>query len=266
MKKYLTLLMAAFMTLTSVSYAHLPSEEKPLVLVLLGPPGAGKGTHAVPLSEKLSIPHISTGDLFRDNLRKGTPLGKRAKSYIDEGKLVPDELVLDMVFSRISLEDCKKGYILDGFPRSIVQAKALSKKLKDKATLLVIHFNVPDSILVERIVGRVMCKDCKKPFHKTFYPPKKEGVCDNCNGSLYYRDDDSEAVVKSRLNVYHKESAPLIDYYDIQNVLYDINSQKCQREVFEEVMQTVEALLLSMKEKEDGAIAMDHVEKAVIKS
>jgi len=239
--KFLILIMALFMTTTT--FADLPSTEKPLVLILLGPPGAGKGTHAHPLSEKFNIPHISTGDLFREHLRHETPLAKRIKTFINEGKLVPDELVLDMVFSRTARDDCKKGYILDGFPRSMTQAKALQKRLSGKANVLVINFNITDSIIVERITGRISCKNCKALYHSKFSPPKKKDICDSCSGALYQRDDDKKDVIKSRLEVYHNQSAPLIDYYDIQNALYDINSEKTPREVFEEVMQTVEAAL-----------------------
>lgn len=243
MKKSLFLLLF-LMTCFSPMFANdLPSADRPLVLILLGPPGAGKGTHEVPLSERLDIPHISTGDLFRDNIRYKTPLGKKAESYITQGKLVPDDLVLDMVFSRIAQSDCKNGYILDGFPRSLHQAKALDKKLKGRVHIVAVNFNVSDQHLIERIVGRSMCRDCKIPYHDKYSPPKKKNTCDKCGGDLYHRKDDNETTMKSRLKIYHDQSSPLIDYYDLKNTLYDINSQKSQREVFEELMQTIEAVL-----------------------
>lgn len=240
MKKVLTVLFSA---LALSSFA-----DQPFIIILLGPPGAGKGTHAGPLSEKLKIPHISTGELFRENLHNKTPLGEKAQSYMDKGKLVPDELVLDMLFARLALPDCEKGYILDGFPRTIEQAKALESRIPKNAKVVALNFNIPDSLLIERIVNRLVCEDCSAPFHKKFAPPKKPGICDHCGGKLYTRSDDKEATVKTRLKVYHEKSQPVISFYEVKNELYDVNSQKSRNEVFEEVRQTIQAIMLLMKE------------------
>lgn len=214
------------------------SETKPLVIVLMGPPGAGKGTHAGPLSAHMGLPHISTGDLFRENIRNQTELGKKAKEFIDQGKLVPDALVLDMLFDRVSREDCKQGYILDGFPRTLDQAKALDQKLQNKPT--VINFQLCDEDVIARISGRIACKDCGRPHHKQFDPPKKEGVCDGCGGALYQRDDDFAAVVKKRLEVYRAQTMPLIEYYARQKgVLKEINSQQAKDVVFHNVLDSL---------------------------
>ncbi len=222
---------------------HSIAQELPVVIILLGPPGAGKGTHAQPLSKTLSIPHISTGDLFREHLKKETPLGKKAKGFIDQGKLVPDNLVLDMLFSRLSQDDCKKGYILDGFPRTLPQAQALQKKLPKEGKVLALHFAVPDAILIERIIGRLVCKQCGATFHKKNYPPKKKDTCDQCQGSLYVRSDDNEVAVKERLKIYHESAKPLLDFYNKKNSLYEVNSEKGKQEVFEDVLQTIDAVM-----------------------
>src|SRR3989344_7234685 len=184
-------------------------ENRPLVVVLLGPPGAGKGTHAGPLSAYLGIPHISTGDLFRENIRKDTPVGKQAKDYIDQGNLVPDAIVLEMLFERTAREDCKEGYILDGFPRTLSQAKALDQQIAKTHLVIALNFQVPDELLVERITGRLACQQCGKPYHKKNAPPMQEGICDTCGGVLYQREDDQEDVLRQRLAVYEKETAPL---------------------------------------------------------
>lgn len=224
--------------LTGGVYAMNHSNPKlKTVIVLLGPPGAGKGTHAEPLSEHFGLPHISTGDLFRDNIKNKTDLGQKIKSYMEQGKLVPDELVLEMLFARIEKPDCDRGFILDGFPRTVNQAKALDAKLEKKSNLIALNFNVPDSILIERISGRMVCQDCKKPYHKTFSPPRQSNVCDSCGGILYTRDDDQESIVRKRLQVYHTESQPLIDYYaKKKNVLKEIDSQNSKEQVFRDVM------------------------------
>jgi adenylate kinase len=184
-----------------------------LIVIFMGPPGAGKGTHAGPLSEHLDIPHISTGDLFRNNIRMSTPLGKIANSYISEGKLVPDELTLDMLFHRLSQDDCKKGCILDGFPRTVSQAEAFEKRLDATSKLVVLHLCIDDPPIIERIIGRLACKDCGTPYHSRFNPPVQPGRCNKCQGFLYQRDDDTEAVVRKRLEVYRAQTKPVIDYY-----------------------------------------------------
>ena len=192
--------------------------EKPLVLIFLGPPGAGKGTLATPVSEELGLPHISTGELFRHEIRSGTPLGKKADSFISQGKLVPDEIVLDILFERIQKEDCKQGFILDGFPRTTAQALALEKRL-ESAQVVAVNFEVPDSILVERITGRLACKKCNRVHHVKNDPPQKAGICDTCGGALYTRDDDREDILKKRLEVYRAQTAPLIDFYQIRTLI-----------------------------------------------
>ncbi len=219
------------------------NKERPLVVILLGPPGAGKGTHALPLSEKLGLPHISTGDLFRENLRNNTPLGKKIKKFMDQGKLVPDDLVLDMLFARLSAADCQKGYILDGFPRTLPQARAFDKKISNKIKLIALNFSVPDSILIERVTGRLSCEKCGASFHKKFSPPKAADTCDNCKTTLSTRADDNAETMKERLKAYRESSQPLLGYYEGRNILFDINSQKSKQEVFEEVLQTVEGVL-----------------------
>lgn len=186
-KKCLRWLVVLCVILTGEGIAMSQSNTKPATMViLLGPPGAGKGTHAAPLSEHLSLPHISTGDLFRENIRNNTDLGQKVKTFMDEGKLVPDELVLDMLFKRLHEPDCASGCILDGFPRTVAQAKALDAAFNKSTRFVVLNFNVPDSVLIERISGRLICKECKRPYHNRFDPPKQPNICDAC-GALYAR-------------------------------------------------------------------------------
>jgi len=206
------------------------------ILILLGPPGAGKGTVAVELAKETKLPHISTGDLFRENLKNNTPLGEEAKSYMNEGKLVPDELVIDMLLDRIAKKDCEKGYILDGFPRTIHQAEVYLTKVPEKAHIKAINLEISDDKIVERISGRLVCKNCGTPFHKEFHKPKQEGICDECGGELYQRKDDTEEVVRERLNVYHKETEPLIEFFEKKNILVSINSDQNSQKVLEDVL------------------------------
>ncbi|MGI6728533.1 MAG: adenylate kinase [Anaerovoracaceae bacterium] len=192
-------------------------------LVLLGPPGAGKGTQAVKIAEKYQIPHISTGDIFRKNVKEGTPLGKKAKEYMDKGALVPDELVVELVKDRLNAEDCKDGFLLDGFPRTVFQAEELDKYLKLKGASLdkVIDIDVSEEILLERMIGRRVCRACGTPYHIKNMPPKKEGVCDVCGGEVYQRADDTEETVKNRFKVYQKQTKPLVQYYeDAGNIVH----------------------------------------------
>ncbi|SDY35192.1 adenylate kinase [Eubacterium barkeri] len=197
-------------------------------VVLLGPPGAGKGTQAKGIAEKFNIPHISTGDLFRENLKNETPLGKKAKAYMDAGKLVPDELVIALVEDRIIREDCKDGYLLDGFPRTVAQASALCAFNEKIGKLLdyAVNIEVPEGLLVERIVGRRVCPKCGSSYHITFNPPKVDGVCDIDGEALMQRADDSEETVKTRLAVYHSESAPLVDFYHFKDKLINIDGNQ----------------------------------------
>ena len=194
-------------------------------IIMLGAPGAGKGTQAKKIAAKYEIPHISTGDIFRANIKEGTELGQKAKGYMDAGELVPDELVCDLVVDRLAKDDCKDGYILDGFPRTIPQAEALTAALKEQGTALdyAIDIEMEDQAIIDRMAGRRVCAKCGATFHVVNIPPKKEGVCDNCGGDLELRDDDAPETVKKRLNVYHEQTAPLIEYYKKQGILHEID-------------------------------------------
>ncbi len=202
-------------------------------IILLGPPGAGKGTQAVRLSELYSIPHISTGDIFRENLKQGTELGVKAKEYMDKGLLVPDQVVIDIVADRLSREDCDGGFILDGFPRTIAQADALGDVLAARGLALdhVLNFSVPDEVLVRRISGRRTCSRCDRNYHVEFDPPEVEGRCDSCGGELYQRDDDKEEAVRRRLEEYREKTEPLIQYYQERGLLVDIDGDRPMEEV-----------------------------------
>jgi adenylate kinase len=241
MKKFLKLILIPF-SLFFTSFTHVENmQNNPQVIILLGPPGSGKGTHAVEISKKLQIPHISTGDLFRENLRNKTLLGEKAKQYMDTGKLVPDKIVVEMLFTRIKEQDCAKGYILDGFPRTLEQAKALEEKLKPPVEAKVVNLVIKDELLIERVTGRVMCKQCGTPFHKKFVPPKKEGVCDQCGGELYQRKDDTEEVVKERLQAFHLQTEPLIGYYKKKGILCDVNAEGTKEQVFNAILSCLKA-------------------------
>ncbi|MER5522757.1 MULTISPECIES: adenylate kinase [Streptomyces] len=196
-------------------------------IVLVGPPGAGKGTQAVRLAEKLGVPHISTGDLFRANISRQTDLGKLAKSYMDAGNLVPDEVTIAMAKDRMEQPDAENGFLLDGFPRNVSQAEALDELLRTEGITLdaVLDLEVPEDEVVKRIAGRRICRnDSSHVFHVTYSPPKQEGVCDVCGGELYQRDDDSEETVRKRLEVYHTQTEPIIDYYKAQGLVVTISS------------------------------------------
>lgn len=211
-----------------------------MIVILLGPPGAGKGTHAGPLGTYLGIPHISTGDLFRENISKQTALGKKAKIYMDQGNLVPDTLVLEMLFNRTVQEDCREGYILDGCPRTVVQAKALDAQVGVSHHLIVLNFNIPDRLLVERITGRLACKGCKKIFHIKNDPPKQKGICDSCGSPLVQRTDDREDVLRTRLEVYREETEPLVHYYaQKKGILREIDSSLPKAQVFDAILEAV---------------------------
>ncbi len=207
-------------------------------IIMLGAPGAGKGTQAKKIAEKYSIPHISTGDIFRANIKNGTELGKKAKTYMDQGLLVPDELVVDLVVDRVKQDDCSNGYVLDGFPRTIPQAEALDKALAamGEAMDYAINVEVPDENIVRRMSGRRACVDCGATYHIVYAPTKEENICDNCHGELILRDDDKPETVQKRLNVYHEQTQPLIDYYTGQGVLKTVDGTKNLDEVFGDIV------------------------------
>ena len=212
-------------------------------IIMLGAPGAGKGTQAKKIAEKYSIPHISTGDIFRANIKNGTELGKKAKTYMDQGLLVPDELVVDLVVDRVGQDDAKNGYVLDGFPRTIPQADVLDKeltKLGDKVDFA-INVDVPDENIVRRMSGRRACLKCGATYHIEHIPPKKEGICDTCGSELVQRDDDKPETVQNRLSVYHEQTQPLIEYYDKKNILKTVDGTKDMQEVFNNIVSILNA-------------------------
>lgn len=208
-----------------------------MYILLMGPPGAGKGTQAEKLIREYGIPQISTGDMFRAAVKSGTALGEEAKSYMDKGALVPDSVTVGIVKERLAQDDCKKGWILDGFPRTTAQASALDAILHDLGIQLtaVLDFNVNRDDLVKRVSGRLVCRQCGASFHKEFRPPKQEGVCDNCGGELYQRADDNEVTVRERLTVYDTSTKPLIDYYKVSGRYYEINGDQSMDKVFADV-------------------------------
>ncbi|MBR5475060.1 MAG: adenylate kinase [Lachnospiraceae bacterium] len=207
-------------------------------IIMLGAPGAGKGTQAQRIAAKFDIPHISTGDIFRANIKQGTELGKKAKSYMDAGALVPDELVVDLVVDRISQDDCKNGYVFDGFPRTIPQAECLTKALSEKNDNLdfAIDVEVPDENIINRMAGRRSCPNCGATYHLVNFPPKQEGVCDKCGHELMLRVDDAPETVAKRLDVYHSQTQPLIDYYRAQGNLHEIDGTQSMDKVFADIV------------------------------
>ncbi|MBO4904554.1 MAG: adenylate kinase [Lachnospiraceae bacterium] len=212
-------------------------------IIMLGAPGAGKGTQAKLIAEKYGIPHISTGDIFRANIKEGTDLGKEAKEYMDKGQLVPDELTVRILLDRVSKDDCSKGYVLDGFPRTIPQAEVLDTevaKLGEKIDFA-IDVNVPDESIIRRMGGRRSCPGCGRTYHIEYIPPKKEGICDDCGKELILRDDDKPETVQKRLDVYHKQTQPLIDYYSKQNILRTVDGTKDMKDVFAAITALLEA-------------------------
>lgn len=210
-------------------------------LILLGPPGAGKGTQASAIVEKYNIPHISTGDIFRANIKEKTELGKQIEEYLNKGLLVPDELVVSIVKDRISKEDCKNGFLLDGFPRTVAQAEALDEELKNMSLTIdkVINIQADKDLLIERIIGRRICRDCGATYHIKFSPTKKEGICDKCGGELYQREDDKLETVEKRIEVYTEQTKPLIDYYAKKGLLLNVDGTKDKKEVFEYIVKSL---------------------------
>ena len=211
-------------------------------IIMLGAPGAGKGTQAKKIAAKYEIPHISTGDIFRANIKNGTELGKKAKTYMDQGLLVPDELVVDLVVDRVNQDDCTKGYGLDGFPRTIPQAEALDAALEKMGQKIdyAIDVDVPDENIINRMSGRRACVDCGATYHIVYEQKKKENICDNCGGGLILRDDDKPETVKKRLDVYHEQTQPLIDYYTKAGALRTVDGTIDIDEVFAAIVKILE--------------------------
>jgi adenylate kinase len=215
-----------------------------MIFILLGPPGAGKGTYSQRLIEKFKVPQISTGDILRDSVKKRTELGKKAKEYMDKGLLVPDELIIEIVEDRIKADDCKNGFLLDGFPRTVEQANALEFLLnKNKLKLdAVINIIVKNDVLFKRLTGRRLCKNCGANYNIYTLPPQKEGICDKCGGELYQRDDDKPETIEKRLVVYEKQTKPLIDYYKKKNLLKEIEASEG---TIDEIVKKIEDALLT---------------------
>ena len=203
-------------------------------IIMLGAPGAGKGTQAQLIADKYGIPHVSTGDIFRANIKNGTELGMEAKKYMDQGLLVPDELTVRILLDRVAKEDCKDGYVLDGFPRTIPQAEVLDQALTERGDRIdfAIDVDVPDENIVKRMSGRRACLACGATFHVEHIPPKQEGICDRCGQELVLRDDDKEETVQKRLDVYHEQTQPLLAYYEKKGVLRTVDGTKTMQEVF----------------------------------
>ena len=206
-------------------------------IIMLGAPGAGKGTQAKKIADLCKVPHISTGDIFRANIKQGTELGKKAKTYMDAGELVPDELVCDLVVDRIQQDDCTEGFILDGFPRTIPQAEALTNALNaiEQKMEYALNIDVPDENIIRRMAGRRACVGCGATYHVEFNPPKVTDVCDVCGEELVLREDDKPETVKNRLNVYHEQTKPLIDYYEKQGIVHTIDGTQTMEEVFSDI-------------------------------
>ena len=207
-------------------------------IIMLGAPGAGKGTQAKKIAAKYQIPHISTGDIFRANIKNGTELGLKAKSYMDAGGLVPDEITIGMLLDRIKEDDCQKGYVLDGFPRTIPQAESLTKALTELGDKIdwAVNVDVPDENIISRMSGRRACLGCGQTYHIVYNAPKTENVCDTCGQELVLRDDDKPETVKKRLDVYHDQTQPLIDYYKNEGILAEVDGTKDMEEVFQDIV------------------------------
>ncbi len=212
-------------------------------IIMLGAPGAGKGTQAKMIAAKYEIPHVSTGDIFRANIKNGTELGKEAKKYMDQGQLVPDELTVKILLDRVAQADCANGYVLDGFPRTIPQAEVLDKALTalNDAIDFAINVDVPDENIVRRMSGRRACVSCGATYHIEHIPPKTEGICDTCGQGLILRDDDKPETVLNRLNVYHDQTQPLIDFYTAKNVLKSVDGTVDMKDVFAAIVEILEA-------------------------
>ena len=224
---FLMLLLPGVFLMSQTQTVTQPETNKdaPIFIILFGAPGSGKGTQAALLASKYHFVHISTGDMFRDNIRNSTPVGLRAKEYIDRGELVPDSVVIDMIKERLKQPDCKQGVLLDGFPRNVAQARALDEVLKEYRPL-VFSYDVSDATVIKRICGRRVCTGCNMVYHVIFSPPKTEGVCDVCQKPLTIRPDDTEEVVKTRLHVFHTQTAPVKEYYEKKGLLKGIDAEQ----------------------------------------
>ena len=224
--------------MTVTGEARPQSGENAMKIIMLGAPGAGKGTQAKLIAEKYGVPHISTGDIFRANIKNGTELGKEAKEYMDKGLLVPDELTVRLLLDRVAQDDCKNGYVLDGFPRTIPQAEVLDKKLTKLGDSVdfAVDVDVPDENIIRRMSGRRACLNCGATYHIVNIPPKKEGICDVCGSELVLRDDDQPETVKNRLKVYHEQTQPLIEYYTAKGVLRTVDGTLPMEEVFDAIV------------------------------
>jgi adenylate kinase len=210
--------------------------NKSLNIIMLGAPGAGKGTQARQLSLKYNIPHISTGDILRESVKNRTPLGLKAKSYLDKGKLVPDDVINDVVKERLLNDDCKNGFILDGFPRTIPQAESLNSYMPN---VKVINIHVDEAELIKRLSGRRVCRKCGANYHEIYSPPTNAGICNMCGGELYQRDDDTEDTIKARLQVYKNQTLPLIEYYKKKNILFTVSGKGSIQDIFDEIIKVI---------------------------
>ncbi len=215
-----------------------------MFFILLGAPGAGKGTQADIIVKEMSLPHVASGDLFRNALKNGTELGKQAESYMKAGKLVPDEITIKMILERIAQPDCKNGCVFDGFPRTLEQARALDAALEKQGKSIekAIYIEVPDSVLLDRLTGRWVCRTCQAPYHEKNSPPKKAGVCDKCSGELYQRADDKEETIKERLKVYFAQTIPLLDYYEKKDRLFRVDGNQHIDEVGKDIVKFLKGL------------------------
>jgi adenylate kinase len=216
-----------------------PTNAKPLMIVLLGAPGAGKGTQATGIVREFGVVHVSTGDMFRDNIKNETPIGKKAKQFIDAGQLVPDDVVIEMLKERIQKPDCEKGVLLDGFPRTQAQAVALDKLIGDKYKLIAVSLEISDKTVLERITGRRYCPICNRLYHVTFAPPKEDMLCDTCHKPLATRNDDTEKTVRDRLAIFHQQSGPVKEFYAKKKVLFDINADRDSHDVAKECIDLI---------------------------
>lgn len=220
-------------------------DTQKLILILLGPPGSGKGTQAQRLAQELGVPHISTGDIFREHIANGTELGRAVQEIIRSGKLVSDEMVINMAKERLSRSDCRRGFVLDGFPRTVVQAEQFAEIVDKNAKILVLCLDVPDEIIIERAAARLVCRSCGTIYSRDFSPPHIEGVCNKCQGEVYRRPDDMPDVVKARLDVYHKQTQPLIQFYDDKKLLTCFDGNQLRDDVFAELKKYIDERVVS---------------------